>query len=236
MINPPEITQRLLAHCHDLILGSGSPRRQQLLHGIGWPIRVVRKDVPEIPPELLRGAAVALHLAEFKAMAFDNELEDGQLLLTADTIVWQNNQVLGKPADRAEAIRILQQLQGNTHQVYTGVCLSRNSIRHCFSVETTVHFRDLDLEQINFYVDHYHPFDKAGAYGAQECLPEGMNPCSLEERSFLKKLGKPHLFEDSLASDPSRHVPIIESIEGSYFNVMGLPLVELYRELDHFLP
>lgn len=235
-MDPRQVQARLLSHFPTLLLGSGSPRRRQLLEGIGWPVKVIRKDVPEEPPPHLRGAEVALHLAEFKAMAIDGEIPDGALLLTADTIVWQHDRVLGKPADREDALNILQHLQGNRHQVYTGVCLSTPARRHCFSVGTTVSFRSLSRAEIEAYVDHYQPFDKAGAYGAQECLPAGWNPCSPAERDFLEKLGRPRLFEASLAADPGRHVPIIAAIEGSYFNVMGLPLAELYLELDSFLP
>lgn len=235
-MDPRSVHKRLLTSYPELLLGSGSPRRRQLLEGIGWPIQVLRKDVPEVPPGHLQGAEVALHLAEFKAMAFDEALAAGQLLLTADTIVWQDGHVLGKPVDRADAVRILDRLQGNRHQVFTGVCLSLLGKRYCFSVETTVTFRPLSSSEIETYIDEYQPYDKAGAYGAQECLPKNMNPCSTEERAFLEQLGKPRLFEESLAADPDKHVPIISSIDGSYFNVMGLPIFELYRELDRFLP
>ena len=164
---------------------------------------VLRKDVPEVPPGHLKGAEVALHLAEFKAMAFDEALAAGQLLLTADTIVWQDGHVLGKPVDRADAVRILDRLQGNRHQVFTGVCLSLLGKRYCFSVETTVTFRRLSSSEIETYIDEYQPYDKAGAYGAQECLPKNMNPCSTEERAFLDHLGKPGSLKNRLLPIPT---------------------------------
>ena len=217
-----------------IILGSASPRRKQLLEGLGWPVTVRKMDVDELFPDHLKAAQIPLHLAELKAMAFDPELKDDELLITADTIVWLNNTVLGKPVDETDAINTLKKLQGNTHQVFTGVCLTWKNQRHCFSTCTDVSFRPLNEDSIIDYVRHYQPMDKAGAYGAQECLPSGMNPLSDKEKLFLLEIGKPDLFERSLAVDASQHVPIIESINGSYFNVMGLPLVELWTELQHF--
>lgn len=224
----------MLPSFHNIILGSGSPRRKQLLEGLGWPVKVVKKDVEEIFPDDLQGALIPIHLAELKAMAFDNELHEDELLITADTIVWMDGKVLGKPSDEKEATDTLLQLQGKTHEVFTGVCLTYRNQRHCFSTCTRVTFSPLDKNTIMDYVKHYRPLDKAGAYGAQECLPAGMNPLSLKEISFLKKIGKPELFTESLAADPDRHVPIIASIDGSYFNVMGLPLAELWDELQLF--
>ncbi|MEY4594573.1 MAG: septum formation protein Maf [Bacteroidota bacterium] len=217
-----------------IILGSGSPRRKQLLEGLGWPVTVRKKDVEELFPDHLKAAHIPLHLAELKAMAFDPELTDDELLITADTIVWLNDIVLGKPVDEADAINTLKKLQGNTHQVFTGVCLTWKNQRHCFSTSTDVTFRHLTEASIIDYVKHYQPMDKAGAYGAQECLPAGMDPLSENEKLFLQQIGKPNLFTESLAVDAAKHVPIIEKINGSYFNVMGLPLVELWAELQQF--
>jgi septum formation protein len=217
-----------------IILGSSSPRRKQLLEGLGWPVIVRKKDVEEIFPDQLQADQIPLHLAELKAKAFERELQDDELLITADTIVWMNGKVLGKPVDEQEAIETLTKLQGNTHEVYTGVCLTWKNRRHCFSTRTAVTFRTLSAQIIGDYVQHYRPLDKAGAYGAQECLPADMNPLSEKEKAFLKEIGKPRLFEESLAVDAAQHVPIIETINGSYFNVMGLPVAELWEELNLF--
>jgi septum formation protein len=218
-----------------IVLGSGSPRRKQLLEGLGWPVTVVKKEVDEsLPPGAKRGS-IAMQLAEKKAMAFDGDLPADFLLITADTIVCLGEEVLGKPIDREDAIRMLEKLQGQTHQVYTGVCLTLGRIRHCFSTETHVRFFSLSEEMIASYIDHYQPYDKAGSYGAQEGLPPGINPLSEKEKLFLSQIKNPTLFEDSLAVDPAKQVPIIAQIDGSYFNVMGLPVVELWQELQHLV-
>jgi len=99
-----------------------------------------------------------------------------------------------------------------------------------------VWFKSLSESEITSYIDHYQPFDKAGAYGAQDCLPPGMNPCSDEELFFLKQIGQSDLFERSLAVDPSKSIAIIDRISGSYFNVMGLPIVKVWKELQKFIP
>lgn len=219
---------------HTILLGSGSPRRKQLLEGLGWPVTVVKKDVDEtVPPGLERGF-IPMQLAEKKAMAFDHELKPDQLLITADTIVWLDDEVLGKPVDEQDAVNMLSSLQGKKHQVYTGVCMTYNSHRHCFQVKTDVTFFPMDHDRILDYVRHYKPYDKAGAYGAQEGLPEGMDPLSDREQEFLAAIGKPGLFKESIAVDEKKRVDIIRKIEGSYFNVMGLPLAELWDELQHF--
>lgn len=217
-----------------ITLGSASPRRKQLLEGLGWPVKVRTKDVDEVFPVHLKEASIPLHLAELKAMAFDAELESDELLITADTIVWLDGNVLGKPVDAADAFRMLSALQDKTHQVFTGVCLTFNGRRHCFSVRTDVTFQPLSASTIDSYISHYHPMDKAGSYGAQECLPAGMDPLSSHEKEFLGRIGKTELFRSSLAADPGRLVPMIERIDGSYFNVMGLPVAELWDELTHF--
>jgi septum formation protein len=217
-----------------IILGSGSPRRKQLLEGLGWPVEVRKPDVEELFPLHLKRGDIPMHLAELKAMAFDGMLKEDELLITADTIVWLEEAVLGKPIDALDAVQMLERLQGKTHQVYTGVCLTHDGQRHCFQTCTHVTFQTLRRSDIEMYVQHYQPFDKAGSYGAQEGLPPGFNPLSPYEHEFLVKIGKPHLFEESLAVDPSRQVPIIATINGSYFNVMGLPIAELWDELHLF--
>jgi predicted house-cleaning NTP pyrophosphatase (Maf/HAM1 superfamily) len=121
----------------------------------------------------------------------------------------------------------LKKLSGNSHKVYTGVCISTSSSRKIFSAESTVQFIPAGEKDLLDYIDQYMPYDKAGAYGAQESLPEGMNPLSEKEKIFLNEIGKPDLFEKSLAVKSHARVPLIEKIDGSYFNVMGLPVVEL---------
>lgn len=217
-----------------IILGSKSPRRQQLLSGLDLKFEVRVKETPEVAPDGLQDGQIADYIARQKADALFNELNENELLITADTIVCIDHEVLGKPANRQEAMDMLKKLSGQIHRVFTGVCLTTTRMQSCFISESIVLFKEIDDDKISDYVDHYNPFDKAGAYGAQECLPEGVNPCSAKEIQFLKSIGKPRLFEDSLAMDNQKHVPIIERIEGSYFNVMGLPVVELWERLETF--
>ncbi|MBK6446955.1 MAG: Maf family protein [Bacteroidetes bacterium] len=217
------------------ILGSGSPRRKQLLEGIGYRPEVRLKEIPEDYPIELKKEEIVDYLSKHKANAYLGELKSNELLLTADTIVWCDQELLGKPTDRDNAIQMLLKLQGRDHQVYTGVCLSSSTKSIGFYDESTVWFKPLSKMEIVNYVDHYKPFDKAGAYGAQDCLPVGMNPCSEEEKKFLVDIGQPDLFERSLALDHSLAIPIIDRITGSYFNVMGLPIVRVWKELNKFM-
>ncbi len=226
---------------YNIILASKSPRRQFLLKELGLNFEIRVKDTDESFPEKLKGEDIALYLCKKKAEVFRNELKPNDLLITADTIVWINNTVLNKPADHSEAVQILKTLSGNMHTVYTGVCIGRLSpsrggegevLLSAFVTSTNVHFKKLTDEEINSYITHYKPFDKAGAYGAQECLPKGMNPCSEEEKEFLRKIKNPDLFEKSNATKAGiGEIGIIEKIVGSYFNVMGLPVKDLYEEL-----
>lgn len=182
---------------YQFILASKSPRRQFLLKDLGLNFEVHTKEVDESFSPDLKAEQIPLYLAEKKAMAFDAELKENTIVITADTIVWVNGQVLNKPEDYADAVRMLQLLSGKMHEVYTGVCLrSKNKMKTFYSL-TKVYFKNLSLEEIEHYVTNYKPYDKAGAYGAQE---------------FIGYIA-------------------IEKIEGSYFNVMGLPLRELYEEL-----
>lgn len=215
-----------------IVLCSASPRRQQLLRELGFSFEILVRDVDESFPPHLKEEQVAIFLAAKKADAFRKEFEADKIYITADTIVWLNNEVLGKPADKRDAFQMLKKLSGNTHQVYTGVCISNIQDKKIFCVRSDVQFKILSDEEINFYIEHYKPFDKAGAYGAQECLPEEMNPCSVEEKEFLNAIGKPELFERTLSKE-REHFPIIKRIDGSYFNVMGLPIVELYKEINN---
>jgi septum formation protein len=217
-----------------IVLCSASPRRQQLLKALGFEFELQVKDVDESFPAHLKSPEVAVFLAGKKAEAFSKEFQEGKIYITADTIVsLEEKEVLGKPSDAEDAFDILKKLSGNAHQVYTGVCLSSTGNKKKFTVKSNVHFRVLNDEEIKYYIQQYSPFDKAGAYGAQECLPEGMNPCSEEEKKFLESIHKPELFNETLPQNKS-HIPIISRIEGSYFNVMGLPIAELYKEILDF--
>lgn len=182
-----------------LLLASNSPRRRELLGGLDIPMEVVRlKDIDETHPEGIQGGEIPLHIARLKMSAYDLPLQEGEVLITADTVVWCDGEEMGKPKDREDAIRMLRKLSGKTHQVYTGVCLKSAHGENSFVCGTDVTFAQLSDEQIAYYVDHYQPFDKAGAYGIQE---------------WIGYVG-------------------VERIEGSYFNVMGLPVQRLYASLQ----
>jgi septum formation protein len=213
------------------VLCSGSPRRKQLLHELGLDFSVKTMDIDENFPPHLEREQVALFLADKKAEAFRFSFEAGTIYITSDTIVCLEHEVLNKPVDEEDAYSMLRKLSGKTHQVFTGVCLSRIEKKLLFYVKSDVSFRQLQEEEIKFYIRNYQPFDKAGSYGAQECLPDGMNPCSEKEKKFLKSVGQPDLFERTMSKE-MKHMPVIEKIEGSYFNVMGLPIVELYEEIQ----
>ena len=185
---------------YKVVLASKSPRRQALLKEIVPEFSIMLRDTAETYPPTLKGAQIVEHLANLKASAFDGELADNQLLITADTIVWIDDMVLGKPKDRSGAIAMLRQLSGRKQTVFTGVCLKTNHKKSVFSVATDVFFRPLDDSEITYYVDTFKPFDKAGSYGIQE---------------WIGYVG-------------------VERIEGSYFNVMGLPVQRLYQELKKF--
>jgi septum formation protein len=183
-----------------LILASNSPRRKELLGKLDLPYEVWVKEVPEDYPENLHREQVAEYLANRKAEAYREELQD-EIIITADTIVCLDQLILNKPADAAKARRMLRLLSGQMHEVITGVCLLTREKKDIFHDLTRVYFKDLSDAEINNYVQHYQPFDKAGAYGAQE---------------WMGMVG-------------------IERIEGSYFNVMGLPVHKLYTRLQQFL-
>jgi septum formation protein len=181
-----------------LVLASNSPRRRQLLTDLGLRYEIRLREVAEDYPAHLRRAEVAEYLAAHKAEAYRADLAPDEVLLTADTIVCLDDDVLNKPADEAEARAMLTRLQGRAHDVYTGVCLlAGNGQRTVFSDQTRVHFRPLSAAEIEFYVRTYQPLDKAGAYGAQDWI--GM--------------------------------VAVTKLEGSYFNVMGLPVHRVWAEL-----
>jgi septum formation protein len=183
------------------ILASRSPRREQLLRELGLKFDIVVKDYNEEYPAGLSGTSIAEYLSYQKAQCFKGSISDNEIVITADTIVWCCNQLLDKPSDSMEAVDILRIISGKTHEVITGVTfLSRYSI-YTFSECTRVTFDNLSDEEINYYVQEFKPYDKAGAYGIQEWI--GLTG--------------------------------IISIEGSYFNVMGLPVQKLYRELKKYI-
>ncbi len=218
-----------------IILGSGSPRRKQLLEELGWEFEVVVRNTSEDMPSDLQRGSMAIHLAEMKAAAFAGDLKANDLLITADTIVCLDKRILNKPENETEASRMLHSLSGRQHEVYTGVCLSTAMSQICFSVESKVHFKILNDPEISAYINKCRPFDKAGSYGAQECLQIEMNPCSAEELAFIQRIGKPDYFKNTLSQSEGNHFPLITKIEGSYFNVMGLPVVELWDHVENLL-
>lgn len=217
-----------------IILASKSPRRQFLLSQIGVNFELITKDVDESFPDHLKAEEIPLYLCRKKADAFEHELDHRTVVITADTIVWIHDHVLNKPADSEEAQTMLLELSGNRHEVYTGVCIKSATKEISFSVKSEVYFRELSLHDVAHYIQTCNPLDKAGSYGAQECLKEGFNPCSAEEIEFLKSIGKESLIQKSIVSKEESKFHCVDRIEGSYFNVMGLPIVELYQELTAF--
>lgn len=185
-----------------IILGSNSPRRRELLAGLDLSFDVhVIPGLEENYPDSLQPQEIPVFLSKQKAEAYLYTLDDQVLLITADTIVWNETEVIGKPKDREDAIRMLRSLSGHEHQVVTGVCLTTTKKQETFSVVSSVRFASLTDEEIIYYVDKYKPFDKAGAYGIQE---------------WIGYVG-------------------VESISGSFYNVMGLPVQRLYQELKRFV-
>jgi septum formation protein len=183
-----------------IILASKSPRRQFLLKELGIDFEIRTKDTDESFSNSLKREEVAYYLAKKKADAFYNELFSDEILITADTIVCIDDLIVNKPVDKKDAIKMLTNLSGKVHTVYTGVCILSTQKSIVFTDKTNVHFSNFTKEEIEFYIDTYQPYDKAGAYGAQE---------------WLGYVG-------------------IEKIEGSYFNVMGLPTHRIYKELLNF--
>ena len=156
---------------YKLILASNSPRRKELLAGLGVPFEVrVLQDIDEHYPESLPVNEVARYIAKEKADAYRRIVASDELIITADTVVIVGDEILGKPVDEADAVRMLKLLSGRTHQVTTGVCLLTAEKERCFDVTTDVTFKALTDEEIHYYVNRYRPFDKAGAYGIQEWI------------------------------------------------------------------
>ena len=183
---------------YNIVLASNSPRRKELMSGLGVDYVVkTLPDVDESYPDTLQGTEIPAYISREKADAYKSLIQPDELLITADTIVWLNGEVLGKPKGREGAIDMLRKLSGTSHQVITGVCLTTSDWQKSFTAVTDVTFATLTEEEIIYYVDKYTPMDKAGAYGVQ---------------AWIGFIG-------------------VESISGSYFNVMGLPIQRLYQEL-----
>ncbi len=154
-----------------LILASNSPRRKELLAGLGLDYEVrTLPDVDESYPESLQGGEIPLYISRMKADAYKPMLQADELMITADTIVWMDGMVLGKPRNKYGAIKMLKQLSGGVHYVYTGVSITTQTRQESFYVATEVRFANLTDEEIEYYVDTYQPMDKAGAYGVQEWI------------------------------------------------------------------
>lgn len=172
-----------------IILGSQSPRRKNLLEGLGISPEVRINDMDESIPADLPAHQAPEYLAKKKAIAFLPHLQEGELLITADTVVILDDLVINKPFDLDDARTMLKRLSGKMHKVVSGVCISSPSYTHAFSETTSVYFRTLSEEQINYYVEHYKPLDKAGAYGIQEWI--GLVAIEKIEGDFYNVMGLP---------------------------------------------
>ncbi|MDR1886707.1 MAG: Maf family nucleotide pyrophosphatase [Prevotellaceae bacterium] len=186
---------------YKIILASQSARRRELIKGLDIPFETAENyGFDESYPPDMPDDEVAAFLAEKKSDAFPRKLNDNEILITADTMVKCRNELLGKPANRRDAVGMLEKLSGHRHEVITGVCIASLRRKKIFSVSSQVFFAELTSEDIEYYVENYLPLDKAGAYGIQE---------------WIGYIG-------------------IERIEGSYYNIMGLPVARLWRELKDF--
>ena len=172
-----------------LLLASKSPRRRDLLGQLGIPLTIVEVDVEERVSAMLSADRVAETLACLKADGYTSRMAEGEVLVTADTVVVLDNKVLGKPHSHEEAVGMLRSLSGKAHQVYTGVCLRSASRSVSFTERTDVHFRQLADSEIEYYVDTYRPYDKAGAYGIQEWI--GMVGIERIEGCYYNVMGLP---------------------------------------------
>ena len=153
---------------HKLILASGSPRRKQFLMDMGLPFEILKKEVEEIYPDHLKGKEISEYLAKLKAKPFQDSLNIGDIVLTSDTVVWNEGESLAKAETTEEAVVMLQKLSGKWHEVITSVCLTSTKTQRIVSETTKVKVADLSLTEIQFYITSCQPFDKAGAYGIQE--------------------------------------------------------------------
>ena len=184
-----------------LILASASPRRRELLAGLGVDFIIdTGNTFEEVIPSGLPHPQVPEYMAKGKSHGFHRELQSDEIIITADTMVLCEDEIMGKPKDREDAVRMIGKLQNNTHTVYTGVCIRSLEKEVSFTVGTNVQFGKLTPDEISYYIDTCKPFDKAGAYGVQEWIGYAA----------------------------------IKGIDGSYFNVVGLPVNRLYNELKNF--
>ncbi|MBN1596916.1 MAG: septum formation protein Maf [Bacteroidales bacterium] len=191
-----------IAGDYRIILASQSPRRKMLMEGLDIQFEViVRNNIDENYPDTLTMEEIPVFLADRKSEGYLDLLNSNTIIITADTIVWHNDKVVGKPENTEEAKKILMSLSGSSHIVITGVCIRSEKNKKVFSSISEVLFRKLTSEEISYYAETYKPLDKAGAYGIQE---------------WIGYIG-------------------IESIKGSFYNVMGLPVQTLYTELQQFL-
>ena len=214
-----------------LILASTSPRRQFLMKEVGFQFSIEKPEGDESFPATLPLEAVPKFLAAKKAMIFKKRIQN-EIVITSDTVVILGNKIMNKPDNRDEAIQMLSDLSGRTHEVITAVCLLAKEKQDQFDDRTEVTFKKLTREEITSYVENYKPFDKAGSYGAQECMPAGVNPCSEEEIEFLKSINRIDLIEQSISTKSG--MKGIERISGSYFTVMGFPIHKVYQHLMQF--
>lgn len=174
---------------YKLILASGSPRRQQFFKDLDLDFEIRLKEIEEIYPPELKAEEITNYLAELKAKAFEGELKENEILITSDTIVWFNDKALGKPKDAQDAFAILKSLSNATHEVITSVCFKTSTKTSVIYEITKVTFNDLSDEAIQYYIDNYNPFDKAGAYGIQEWI--GFVGVSKIEGSYANVMGMP---------------------------------------------
>lgn len=181
----------MLSHLSNknIILASKSPRRQQLLKGLDIEFEIRTKEIDEIYPDDMPNEEVPQYLSKLKASAFKDELNENDILITSDTVVILGDAILEKPKDRSEAISMISRLAGNTHTVVTGVCITSKSKQESFSDHTKVTFKALTQEEVEYYIDNYQPFDKAGSYGCQEWL--GYIAIDRLEGSFYSVMGLP---------------------------------------------
>ncbi|WP_281299220.1 Maf-like protein [Flavobacterium limnophilum] len=174
---------------YKLILASGSPRRQQFFKDLDLDFEIRLKEIEEIFPPELKAEEITNYLAELKANAFEGELQNDEILITSDTIVWHDNKALGKPKDEQDAFKILKSLSNATHEVITSVCFKTNVDVEVIYEVTQVTFNELSDEAIRYYIENYKPFDKAGAYGIQEWI--GFVGVSKIEGSYANVMGMP---------------------------------------------
>lgn len=174
---------------HKIILASGSPRRQQFLRDLQFDFEIRLKEVAEVYPDHLQGVEITNYLAQLKANAFEGTLEDQEVLLTSDTIVWFENKALGKPKDYEDAFAMLKAMSGKTHEVITSVCFKTNRKTETVFEVTKVTFKNLSDKVIHHYLENYKPFDKAGAYGIQEWI--GLIGIAKIEGSYTNVVGMP---------------------------------------------